>query len=73
MDLQVIGIGNSLGVTLPKELLQKLKVEKGDKLYVTDTPSGIELHPYDPEFIRQIEVGMEIIREDRDVLKKLAE
>ena len=47
--------------------------EKGDKLYVLETPDGIELVPYDPEFARQIETAERVMREDRDVLRKLAE
>ena len=71
--LKLTTIGNSVGVVLSKELLSKLRSEKGDLLYVTETPNGIELSPYDPEFALQMELAEEIMREDRDVLKKLAE
>jgi putative addiction module antidote len=71
--LKLTTIGNSVGVVLSKELLAKLRSEKGDLLYVTETPNGIELSPYDPEFALQMELAEEIMREDRDVLKKLAE
>ena len=60
-------------MVLPKEILQRLRVEKGDSLYVLETPHGIELVPYDPEFAAQTEVAERVMREDRDVLKKLAE
>ena len=66
-------IGNSTGVVLPKELLQRLRVEKGDTLFVLETPHGIELVPYDPDFAAQMEAAERVMREDRDVLKKLAE
>ena len=72
-SLKVTTVGNSTGVVLPKEILQRLRVEKGDVLYVLETPNGIELTPYDPEFARQMEVAEQIMREDRNVLKKLAE
>ena len=71
--LKVITVGNSVGIVLSKDLLAKLRVDKGDLLCVVETPSGIELTPYDPEFARQMDAAEEIMREDRDVLKKLAE
>jgi putative addiction module antidote len=63
---------NSAGVLLPKELLAKLRVEKGDMLHVIETENGIELTPYDPEFDAQMAVAEDIMREDRDILRKLA-
>ena len=71
--IKLTRIGNSTGVILPKELLHKLKVDKGDTLCVVETPGGIELTPYDPEFSEQMEIARRVMREDRDVLKKLAE
>ncbi len=73
MKLKVTTVGNSTGIILPKELLKKLRIGKGDTLYVTETPRGVELSPYDEEFARQIEIAESIMREDRDVLRKLAE
>ena len=70
---KVIAIGNSAGIILPKETLARLNVQKGDTLYLTDGPQGIRLVPFDEEFARQMEVAREIMRENRDVLKKLAE
>ncbi len=71
--LKVTTAGNSTGVVLPKEVLQHLRVKKGDTLYALETPNGIQLTPYNPEFARQIEAAEQVMREDRDVLKKLAE
>lgn len=71
--LKVTTVGNSTGVVLPKEILQRLRIERGDTLYVLETPNGIELVPYDPEFATQMEAAERVMREDRDVLKKLAE
>jgi putative addiction module antidote len=65
-------VGNSLGVVLPREVLIRLRIGKGDVLSVVETPRGIELSPYDPEFERQMDLAEEIMREDRDVLRKLA-
>ena len=66
-------IGNSTGVVLPKELLEKLRVGQGDELMVLETPEGITLTSYDPEFARQMDVAERVMREDRDLLRKLAE
>lgn len=71
--LRITAIGNSAGVILPREILTKLRVDKGDTLYVTETPNGIEITPYDPSFAAQMDLAETIMREDRDVLKKLAE
>ncbi len=73
MELTITKIGNSEGVILPKELLAKLRLGKGDKLYVTETPDGVSLTPYDADFARTMEAAERVMREDRDVLKKLAE
>lgn len=71
--LKVTTVGNSTGVVLPKEILQHLRVDKGDTLYVLETPGGIQLTPYSPEFAHQMDVAEQVMRQDRDVLKKLAE
>jgi len=71
--LKLTAIGNSTGVILPKELLHRLRVNKGDSLYVVETPNGIELTAYDPEFAEQMEAAEKVMRQDRDVLKRLAE
>ncbi|WOP14265.1 AbrB/MazE/SpoVT family DNA-binding domain-containing protein [Ottowia sp. SB7-C50] len=70
--LKVTQIGNSVGVILPKEMLARLKVGKGDSLYVTEVPDGVTLRPYDAEFAEQMEVAREIMKEYRDVLRELA-
>ena len=71
-ELKVTTIGNSTGVVLPKEVMAKLRAQKGDKLYVTETPNGIELSTYDPEFANQMDAAEDIMRTNRDVLRKLA-
>lgn len=50
-----------------------MNVQKGDSLFVTKTPDGIHLVPYDEEFALQMELGREVMRENRDVLRNLAE
>ena len=66
-------VGNSTGIVLPKDLLEKLRVKKGDTLHVLETPNGIELTPLDPEFARQMDVAERVMRRRRNLLKRLAE
>jgi putative addiction module antidote len=73
MKLKITTVGNSAGVILPKELLARLRLEKGDELYALETPGGIVLTTYDPELAEQMEVAERIMREDRQVLHKLAQ
>jgi putative addiction module antidote len=70
---KIISVGNSAGIILPKETLARLNLKKGDTLYITDGPHGIHLVPYDQEFAMQMEAAREIMRENRDVLQRLAE
>ena len=70
--LKLKAVGNSTGVILPKDVLSKLNVEKGDSLFVVETPNGIELTPYDPEFEGQMEMARKIMKKRRAVLRELA-
>ncbi len=71
--LKITAIGNSFGIILPKGILEKLRVTKGDSVLVIETPNGVELTTFDPVVARQIEIAERVMREDRDVLRKLAE
>ena len=73
MKLKITAIGNSAGVILPKELLARLRVDKGDELHALETPDGIRLTTYDPVLAAQMEVAEQVMREDRQVLHKLAQ
>ena len=71
--LKITTVGNSVGVVLPREILERLRVEKGDSHFVTETPNGIELLPYDDEFAEDMALAERIMRDNRDLLRKLAE
>lgn len=73
MKLKITTIGNSAGVILPKELLARLRVDKGDELYALETPDGIRLTVFNPDFAQKMDVAERIMREDRNVLHKLAQ
>lgn len=71
--LKLSAIGNSTGVVLPREVLDRLHLQRGDELSVVETPDGIMLTPYDPELAEQMDAAERVMREDRDLLHKLAE
>ena len=70
---KVISIGNSLGIILPKDVLSRLKVERGDTLYVSEVPAGLQISPHDEEFSLKMAAADRVVRRYRDALKKLAE
>jgi putative addiction module antidote len=70
--LKVIQIGNSLGVTLPKEALAALKVGKGDELTLTPAPDGYRIGSYDTEKTAQLEAARKIMKKRRHALRELA-
>ncbi len=70
--LKLTQIGNSVGVILPKEALARLRLEKGQSVFLTETPEGYALTPYDPSLEEQIEAGREFMREFRDTFHQLA-
>lgn len=70
--LKLTQIGNSVGVILPKEILARLKLEKGDTVFVTDAAHGVMLTPYDPALEEQLALGREFMKEYRDTFHQLA-
>jgi putative addiction module antidote len=70
--LKLTQIGNSVGLILPKEVLARLKLEKGDTVFVTETPDGVAMTPYDPSLEEQIEAGRAFMRDFRDTFHELA-
>ncbi|MGO4127790.1 transcriptional regulator [Inquilinus sp. YAF38] len=73
LSFKVTTVGASAGFILTKEAMARLKVKKGDTVYLTEAPGGgYRLTPYSPEFERQMALAEEIMHEDRDVLRALA-
>ncbi len=73
MKLKITTIGNSAGVILPKELLARLHLDKGDALYALETPDGVRLTAFDPELAAQMGVAEQVMRKRRTLLNKLAQ
>jgi putative addiction module antidote len=69
--VKVTTVGNSLGVILPREVLARMGIEKGDSLVLLETPMGIELSGYDPEFAQQMEVFEKVLHAERQVLPRI--
>ena len=70
--LKLTTVGNSTGMVLPKDIMSDLNVKKGDFVYLTKTPDGYLLSPYDEDFARQVDAADDFMRECRDVLRELA-
>jgi putative addiction module antidote len=70
--LKITQIGNSVGMILPKEVLMRLKLQKGETVFITETPAGYVLTPYDPALGEQVEAGREFMHEYRDTFHQLA-
>ncbi|MGI0481421.1 AbrB/MazE/SpoVT family DNA-binding domain-containing protein [Geminocystis sp. CENA526] len=70
--LKVTTVGNSTGIVLPKEVLAKMHIEKGDNLYLTPTSNGFEITPYNPEFEQEMETAREVMKQYRNALRELA-
>jgi putative addiction module antidote len=73
ITLKARAVGNSTGVTFPREVTDRLKIKNGDVLYLTESPDGgYRLTPYNPEFERQMTAAESIMRRYKDALRQLA-
>jgi len=73
MKIQIKKIGNSDGLILPKELMQRLDLKRGQQLYIVELAGGgFQALPYDPDFAKTMEVAGKIMDEYRDTLAALA-
>ena len=71
--LKLTAVGTSTGVVIPKEMLNHMRVERGDTLHVIETADGYLLTPFDPDVAAQLKVGRAFMKEYRDTFKILAE
>jgi putative addiction module antidote len=73
LELKVRKIGNSLGVVLPKEALNRLRAEEGDRLFLVEELNGAyQLTPYDPSFEKKMKKAEDIMRRYRNTLHALS-
>lgn len=71
--VKVTTVGSSAGIVLPKEVMERMHLAKGDMLYLSETPDGLQLTPYRADFAEAIDAGRGVMRRYRNALKKLAE
>ena len=71
-ELKITKIGNSAGIILPKEVLARLKLETGDKVFLTDAPGAATITPHNAEFALQMTIARQIMKQRREVLRELA-
>jgi putative addiction module antidote len=73
MKLEIKKIGNSDGLLLPKELMQRLDLKRGQELHVTELAGGgLQLMPYDPDFEETMQIADQTMDQYRDTLAALA-
>ena len=70
--LKLTQIGKSVGVILPKDALARFKLVKGDAVFLTESPNGMMLSPYDPDMEEQLKLGREFMHEFRETFHQLA-
>lgn len=71
IKLTIVPLARGVGVELPREILDRLGVDRGGVLHVSELPDGIKLTPNDPALEEQVQVADGLLREDRDVIKRL--
>lgn len=73
VQLKVRKFGNSLGVVLPKEVINRLHTSDGEPLFLIEGPNGgYQLTPYDPSFEKKMAKVDDIINRYRNTLHVLA-
>ena len=72
LKVKITSVGNSMGILLPKEALNKMKADKGDTLYLVEGPEGYTLTPYQEDFEEQIEAAESVLKRYKNTLKALA-
>lgn len=71
-EIKIRRSGGSMSATLPKEYMERLHLQEGDRAFVTETSEGILITPYDPEFAKAMKIYERGARKYRDALKELA-
>ncbi len=72
LKVKITNVGNSMGILLPKEALGKMKANKGDFLYLVESPEGYTLTPYQQDFEEQVSAAENIMARYRNTLRELA-
>jgi putative addiction module antidote len=73
IEIKIRKLGNSLGLILPSEAAKQLGVSEGDTLFLTDSPDGFRLTPYDPSFKKQVKAAEGVMKRYRNALRELSD
>lgn len=71
-EVTIRKIGNSLGTTIPKQMLERLRLSQGDKVYIVEMEQGLLITPYDPDFAKAMEIYEEGAKTYRNAMRELA-
>lgn len=66
-------VGGSIGTTLPKDMLERLRIHPGDEMFAVETDEGILLTPFDPTFDKAMKLYARFSRRYRNALRELAQ
>jgi putative addiction module antidote len=73
VKIEIKKIGNSDGLIIPRELMQRLDLKRGQFLHVIELAGGgFQAMPYDPDFEKTMEIADEVMDEYKDTLAALA-
>jgi len=72
LKVKITAIGNSMGILLPKEALNKLRASKGDVLYLVENNEGFTISPYQKNFESQMKAAEKVLKKYRNALHELA-
>lgn len=72
IEIKIRKVGNSLGAVFPRKALDRLRVDEGARVFLTEAPGGYRITPYDPEFERQMKLAEEGMAVYRNTLRALA-
>jgi putative addiction module antidote len=72
MKLKIRGIGNSAGLVIPKHVMARLRLAKGDTVFLTEAPHGFRITAGDPEFEEQMTLAEKVMKKRREALSELA-
>jgi putative addiction module antidote len=70
--LKVTTTGNSLAVRIPQSVADRLRLKKGDEIFLVETEDGFRVTPYNPDFAEQMRVAEGVIARYRNALRELA-
>jgi putative addiction module antidote len=73
LELKIRKFGNSLGVILPKEVIERLRTREGERVLLVEAPGDVyQLAPVDEAFAKKMDKAQDIMSRYRKTLRVLA-